>query len=203
MDYIQKFDFHSFISEICPEHTELDVFDEIRQDDFLNRSRQFSFSIPDDSDFKVDEELNSLLSTSKTALFIDPPITSEEDTSNYTFFYETDDEQEALIMNDIQSSLTFPKTELLLSSKNDKVFYKMPSKSAKDVYTIWKAARIPRAATRYNIEILLLDWAHTHATLEIVDKRIAYIKWKSVNNSICEATWSAFLKWFLCATIDI
>lgn len=105
-------------------------------------------------------------------------------------------------IKDIQTSLDYPKQVLFISSLHNRRVYKMPHIKSIDAYKIWNEAGIPLNAYENIIESQLLDWAYTYAQLEIVDRKIVSIKWSGSSNSICEASWPAFLKWILCASIS-
>jgi hypothetical protein len=168
-----------------------DVFDEL----FQSRAQRFSMSMPNDEDENEcdDKEmafLNYLQSLSR-------PPSPNSDAIDSMYYYDTDNESSPI--KDIQTLLPFPKNELIITEKYDTKLYKIPPKTSLDAHTIWKAANIPQMANLYTIEWRLLDWAYTYADIFINNKKVIRVQWKSANKSLCEASWSAFLKWIMCA----
>lgn len=136
-----------------------------------------------------------------------PPSTPEHtpriaiDIPNDTFtIAESSDDDNINTIDNIQSILSYSKYELLITSYLEKKEYRRPTHKSRDARNIWKSAKIPKYATIYNIELLLLDWAFTYASLEIYDKKIISIKWNTINNSKCQSTWKCFLHWIICAS---
>jgi hypothetical protein len=103
-------------------------------------------------------------------------------------------------LKEIQDILDFNK-ELLLTYSYDMKLYRIPSQKSYDARKIWLMAGIPAMVTARHAEYLLLNWAYTYATLEIVDKQIVSIKWKTASNSMCVSPWKIFVKWLLCAGV--
>lgn len=89
--------------------------------------------------------------------------------------------------------------DLLITSPLNKKQYKCPTHNSHDAQNIWISAKIPNYSTIYNIELLLLNWAFTYASLEISDNKIISIKWNT-NNSKCQSTWKCFIRWIICAS---
>jgi hypothetical protein len=106
------------------------------------------------------------------------------------------------ICPDIQDFISFPKNELMISSKDDNTLYSQPPRKSPDARKIWKSAKIPTLAYKYDIEFLLLNWAYKYAYLEINNKKIDKIIWKLKNKSKCQSTWQCFLQWILCASVS-
>jgi hypothetical protein len=152
-----------------------DIFDELNYR--LNTNR-FSFSIPEDS----------------------PPTPPSTPRLTIHIPEEKDDlELESNPPTPKQPILDFSKEELLTSSTSNQI-YKRPSKKSGDARKVWKYAKIPSIATIREIEMKLLDWAFTYASLEIIDKKIRLITWRSHSNCLCSSSWTAFLRWILCAS---
>jgi len=128
-----------------------------------------------------------------------------------------DDDDEAPIINvtiqplieneEISESIPSPihvvdtiKAGLLISSPLDTTLYKVPKSG--DVVNIWKYAKIPAQACIRDIESGLIDWAFTYATLEVTEGRISKVIWTTQNDCKCSSSWSAFIRWILCASIS-
>ncbi len=79
--------------------------------------------------------------------------------------------------------------------------YKIPKNVLSDAHKIWKIATIPEVDTIYNIEHQLFEWASNNAFLEIRDNKIISIKWKSLSGYYFKSSWSAFIKWIICASV--
>ena len=156
-----------------------DKFNEI--DEQLNLNR-FSFSIPSPS-----LELTSHLT-------INIPKEKDDDDD------DNDLELESNPPTPKQPILSFSKDDLLTSSATNIQIYKRPSKSSSDARKVWKYAKIASIATIREIEIKLLDWAFSYASLEIIDKQIIKITWRTDSNCVCMCSWTAFLRWILCAS---
>jgi hypothetical protein len=90
---------------------------------------------------------------------------------------------------------------LLISSYTDMTLYKIPKSITSDAHKIWKAATIPEIDTMYNIERQLFEWACNNASLEIRDNKIISIKWKSLGGYGFQSSWTAFVKWIICASV--
>jgi hypothetical protein len=86
----------------------------------------------------------------------------------------------------------------LTTTSKDIQLYRRPSHKSHDANTVWRQAYLPDFATLHNIEIQLVEWALTNATLVVKDKKIMSITWKNVNNISCSSNWSTFLKWMIC-----
>ncbi len=199
------------IIEYTAQNDYVDVFDELET---LKKSRRFSLSLPEDFDDIHLESVEQFIQT-PSAPPSSPqlePVPTERLTIqvpdddfyldlNENSYHSSDEEKETQI-KDIQTSLGFSKEDLLITSLADKTLYKCPPQKSFDARKIWKLAKIPRHAYIRDIETLLLDWAFTYAVLEISDKKIVNITWKSKSNCRCESTWPAFLRWMLCATVS-
>ena len=79
--------------------------------------------------------------------------------------------------------------------------YKIPKNVSSDVHKIWKAAKIPEIDTMYQIERQLFEWASINATLELRNTKIISIKWKSSSGYGFKSSWTAFIKWIICASV--
>lgn len=165
-----SFNINHYIDKVQPNY--INVFDELDQIRHQNIPGRFSFSIPEDDNFNLDDIIS---------------------------IGSTEDEKENDI-KDIQDILDFSKSELLISSASNRTLYKCPPRKSLDARKIWKDSKIPRCAVIYDIESLLLDWAFTNAHLEIYNRSIKRIIWKSHSNCQCESTWKVFLQWIICAT---
>jgi hypothetical protein len=206
-----KFNILQYTSEV--EHNYTDVFEELDQLRRQQLPRRFSFSIPYDNDDVplsiIDKTPTAppsspqlspqLEADSKQQLTIDIPLDSEFYLDEIIGVECSDDDAEVPI-KDIQNSLDFSKSELMISSTQDKTLYKIPPRKSFDARKIWRIAKIPRVAVIHDIESLLLDWAFTNAYLEIYNKKIKKIIWKSKSNCRCESNWKAFLQWIVCAS---
>lgn len=199
---------HQYTSEIDSYDKFNDVFKEI---DSIRKStfpRRFSFSIPnDDNDHTPASQLNippvppsspQLDSTPKLSILVP---------DNDDFYLDATDnlpssDDEETQINDIQNSLNFSKQDLIISPDNDKTLYKLPPRKSYDARHIWKMSKIPRVAYIRDIEWLVLDWAFTYAHLEISNKKIKSITWKSKSKCLCKSSWQAFLHWLICATFS-
>lgn len=104
--------------------------------------------------------------------------------------------------NSIQSILTYPKERLLISSFSDKQLYRQPNKKSYDARKIWRYAKVSHNATIREIEMKLLDWAFTYASLVIENNTIKSITWNIHSGDKCASSWSAFLKWIICASLS-
>ena len=179
----RQFNLNAFITEnyySC----DTDVFDELNSIQRPVNDRRFSFSIPEDS---------PPTPPSTPRLTIHIPEENDND-------LELDDlELESNPPTPKQPTLDFSKEELLTSSTSNQI-YKRPSKKALDARKVWKYAKIPSVATIREIEIKLLDWAFTYASLEIIDKKIILITWRTHSNCVCSCSWTAFLRWIVCAS---
>ena len=178
-----------------------DVFEQLGMDNFISKSRRFSYSIDDSSE--IDEELDFLYSgitaTPSTPIsqavvvpldtFKIPHLQNDNDDGIY---YDADDE---FVKDDSQ------KAPPLISSYTDMTLYKIPKNILSDAHKIWKAATIPEIDTIYNIERQLFEWATNNASLDIRNNKIIGIKWKSANGCGFQSTWPAFIKWFICASV--
>ena len=103
----------------------------------------------------------------------------------------------------IESVIDYPKEELMVTSRYDKTMYYMPGMTSYDARHIWRWANIPHWASIWDIESCLIDWAHTYAKMEIVDKQIVRISWTLKNQSKCSSGWLTFIRWLICATIKL
>ena len=168
------------------------IFDELERRRNTSDSRRFSFSIP-----------NDIPPAPPPSPQLGPRLTK-----NIPEEKDDDIELDVLESNpptptDIQPTLDFNKEMLLISSINDNHVYKRPSKKSAEARKIWRYAKIPSIATIYEIEYKLLDWAFTYASLEIVDKKIVKVTWRSPNNCVCSSKWSTFIRWMICATLSV
>ena len=127
------------------------------------------------------------------------PITIDIPKDNFNI-NDSSDEDTTNTIDNIQTILNYSKYELLITSYLEKKEYRQPAHKSRDARNIWKSAKIPKYATIYNIELLLLDWAFTYASLEIYDKKIMSIEWNITNNSKCQSTWKCFIHWIICAS---
>jgi len=199
--------------------TYIDVFDEIDIIRSTDKIRRFSFSIPNDdiNNNKNDLELltiNSpyepptpppspeLISYDKSSIVIQIPDSDDFNLYLDTTLINSSDSEDDTLISDIQPFLNYSKKDLLIYSERDLNVYKKPPRKSFDARKIWKQAKIPKTANIYIIESLLLDWAFSHAYLEIKDKKIKKIKWISKSQCRCESTWHAFLKWIVCSTVS-
>lgn len=165
-----------------------DVFNESLYDDIPN-----TFPVIDDDNDEYiygDTQQNNLSPSSNLNIKI--PDNSYDDLNDV--FYNTH--------NNIRIILDFSKEVLLISSISDKNLYIIPSINSNDARTIWKQAKIPTSSYIRHIEIKLLDWAFINASLEINNKSILSIVWKTSSNCICKSKWSAFLCWIICASFS-
>ena len=180
-----KFNINQFISQTLDDSKEyLDVFAELEQ-----------YTIPEIPKAPPSSPENKTPHT--------PRVTIEIPEDKFSLDY-SDDENNSINyhIQDIQSILNFPKTELLIFSKAEPKNYRRPSTKSTDARHIWNAAKIPKIASIQDIELLLLDWAYTYASLEISGKKIQKITWPSKSNAPCIATWSSFIHWIICACIS-
>jgi hypothetical protein len=214
-----KFNLMSYLTEDSKDNT-LDVFNELEYINTIRNTKRFSFSIPENI---VDENYFSRPNSPPQAPPSSPPsspcieplqtpkvtiaIPDEDDfyLDRSDFIPDKDSEtgSPAAFLKDIQSVLDYPKECLLISNRFDKALYKRPTRKSFDARKIWRQAHIPRNAHIQDIEYLLLDWAFTYARLEIQDRQIKYIFWKSQSNCLCQATWKAFLHWVICSTFSV
>lgn len=118
-----------------------------------------------------------------------------------TTHLESSDKQNYII--NTQSIPNFSNSDLLISAYNDTTLYTIPPHTSSDAREIWESAKIDKYAIIYDIESSLLDWAFSHAYLEINNNKITKITWNSKNNYRCEFTWKAFLQWIICASLSI
>jgi hypothetical protein len=210
----QKFNIHQFINSSSNEpSTYTDVFEELEEIRTQNKLRRFSFSIPESDHNPIEIELANINNfnvsptppSSPQIIYDKSSITLQipEDDNFYleAFPIDSSESDDDKPISDIQTTLHFSKEDLLISSHNDRTVYKKPSRKSADARKIWKQAKIRRSAVTSDIESLLLDWAFTHAFLEIEGKKIKSIIWKSKSNCRCQSTWAAFLKWILCASL--
>ena len=92
------------------------------------------------------------------------------------------------------------KCGLLISSPLDTTLYKAPKSG--DAVMIWKYAKIPAQACIREIESGLIDWAFTYATLEVIEGHISKVIWTTQSECKCSSSWSAFIRWILCASVS-
>lgn len=191
-----------------------DVFDELDEIRHQSNMRRLSFSIPYNDDELLSNIDNSIeypvappsspeiYSNPLHNLSIEIPDSDDIFTNNGITYPQSSDDDADIHIDDIQNFINFPKSELMISSLEDRTLYKRPSRKSIDARKIWKSAKIPPKAYIYDIESLLLDWAFTHAYLEIYDKKIKKIIWKSKSNCRCESTWKTFLQWIICGSLS-
>lgn len=172
-----------------------DIFKEL--EDNYQITKRLSFSLDDYlEDNCDDEELTFLTSDDGIKPPPSTPVVFEVPfLQSSCFFYEPDCDSSNSVEYEIQG---VPKSKLLIFSEN--AFYKMPTNTRSDAYKIWNDAGIFQLDTLHNIESSLLSWADKSAELEILDGKIVKIKWKSGSGYVCESSWSAFVKWILCAS---
>jgi hypothetical protein len=166
-----------------------DVFDQLEDTiQFNTKSRRFSLSIDDGYNTDYDEEIAFLTNT--------PSTTPEFEVAQLdnSLCYDPDLVEDKLIQD-------IPKSQLLISSKTDISFHKIPKNKGCAAYKIWNEAGIPELETLHRIESSLLDWADKSAELEISDGKITKIKWKSCSGYDFQSSWTAFIKWILCASM--
>jgi len=183
----------------------MDVFDElnyvtIELPTIGTSGRRFSFSIPEDIEISIPvapPPSPTITPFNRPAIFI------PDDDFYFELCHEDSISPTQRPLPDIQTALDFPKQELFISQITDINNYKRPPKKSHDARKIWKAAYIPKLATIRQIEVALLDWAYTYAYLEIKDKKIVSITWKSDSQCTCRAKWASFLRWMICACYSI
>jgi hypothetical protein len=191
----RRFDLNTFITDNYYSSERQFAYDTDIFDELQGPTSRFSFSIPED-------------------IVPPPPPPSPDQTPRLTINIpkEKDDDTELDMLElesnpptptNIQPTLDFSKEALLISSIYDKKVYRRPPKKSIDARKVWRYAKISSIATIYEIEYKLLDWAFTYASLEIVDKKINLITWRSDSNCTCTCTWNAFLKWIICATHSV
>jgi hypothetical protein len=146
-------------------------------------NRRFSFSVPDDKP-----------TGPQNMLTIQVPVDIDA---------EPESDSPLKTPNDIQSAIGFSKELLLISSQDDTKYYKRPPRKSIDAYKVWRAAKIPDNALIRDIEIKLIDWAFTYAQLKIIDNKIALVSWFSHSKCICTCSWTTFLKWIMCASLEV
>lgn len=84
------------------------------------------------------------------------------------------------------------------SPDNTEVYKKPPVESA-CIRQIWKQAGLGQEATLYQIEMHLIDWANSYATLITKDYNITEIQWKcGKTGTRYITTWQVFIKMVLC-----
>jgi hypothetical protein len=173
----------------------IDVFKELEQIEEQSVSYNYLFSTPKyTNDFSKSELLISSIDTNISQLL---PIDIDR-----TYLEYSDNDKQNYIIN-TESIPNFSNSELLISDYNDTTLYKIPPHTSFDAREIWESAKIDKYAIIYDIESSLLDWAFSHAHLEINNNKITKITWNSKNNYRCEFTWKAFLQWIICASLSI
>jgi hypothetical protein len=175
-----------------------DIFEELQNMRNATNFRRFSFSVP------TAESTAETLANPKSELDI---VESEQSVSiqfpdDTYFYYYDDDSSLPPAPSNIQDSLTFPKELLFTTSELDNTIFKIPPYNSYDARKIWECARIPSIATIRLIETLLLDWAYTYASLEIVNNSIKRITWKSTSGCVCHSKWPTFVHWMICASVS-
>ena len=223
-----RFNFINYINEFDSKGMQGDVFDELDYVQIeLAEQRRFSFSIPEDVENATINEnyfakpnspppppppppssppsspLLEPLQTPKITIAVPDEDDFYLDRSECIPDKDSESSSPAAFLKDIQTVLDYPKECLLISNKFDKALYKRPPRKSFDARKIWRQAHIPRNAHIQDIEYLLLDWAFTYARLEIQDKQIKYIFWRSQSNCLCQATWRSFLRWIICSTLSV
>ncbi len=157
-----------------------DVFQLLESESFDTKCRWFSCSIDENDGEYEDNELMFLHSG-----LVPPPSSPIIEDSGIIYSDNTNEDE----------------NKYLISSKTDYSFYNIPKRITSDAYKIWKDANIPETDTIYHIELKLLEWARINATLEIMDNKIISITWKSVSGCGFQSSWSAFIKWIICASV--
>lgn len=208
-----KFDLNTYLTDnyyiIGMESHNNDIFDELDELDKLQenyeRSTRFSFSIPNDDPFKTppvpppSPHISSTTETPSPRLTLLIPEEKDEDFELESFELESNPPTPT----NIQPTLDFSKESLLISSPSNTQIYKRPPRKAHDARKVWRYAKIPSAATIREIEYKLLDWAYTYAALEITDKKIKKITWRTHSNCVCSCAWGTFIKWIICASVAV
>lgn len=180
-----------------------DIFQQLDNNmHFNDKSRRFSLSIDGSFNTEYDEEIEFLTSdilsvTPNTFEVpkIDSCIYYDPGTDNILYSSPNYNLVEEILIQGI------PKSQLIINSKMDISFYKIPINRRSDPYRIWNEAGIPELETLYRIETSLLDWANKFAELKISDGKITKIKWKSNSGYEVNSSWPAFIKWILCASL--
>jgi hypothetical protein len=186
----RQFDLTTFITDnyyTC----DTDVFDELDSIQRPVSRNRFSFSIPEDVIPPPPPSSPDLT----PRLTIDIPEDKHDDVELTTFELDSNPPTPS----NIQFNIDFNKDILLISS-DSKQIYRRPPKSSIDARKVWRYAKIPSIATIREIEYKLLDWAFTYASLEITDKKIKRITWRTHSNCVCSCSWPAFLRWIVCAS---
>jgi hypothetical protein len=185
-----KFNINDYISQsliTMDNDNYLDIFEELEEYFRPDNPSEFNSLIPKNNLYIPALKIENYHNSSSNNL-------STLDNSSDNFPINTN-------IKDIQSILSFPKNQLLIFSNTEPKIYQHPPSSSIDAYHIWKNANIPKKSSIQNIELLLLDWAHTYASLEIIQNKITKISWYLINNTKCTSTWSGFIHWIICSSI--
>jgi hypothetical protein len=202
-----KFNISQYVSQTLNNSDDNnDIFEELEQ--YSNTEpRRLSFSVPDSNKQGFTNPIPTPLSSPENKEFTPRiTITIPEETDDIIF--SLDGFSDVIESNPpspqhIQTSIDFPKEELLIFLNTDTKIYKIPSKKSKDARKIWRYAKINNVAQINEIESKLLDWAFTYANLKITNKKIEAILWKTHSGCLCSSKWSTFVKWIICATLTV
>lgn len=182
-----KFNINSYISKSLIDNDNcLDIFEELYEYFKPEEPTKITSLIPNNIKNKLSIPISEITKGSQSS--------SESELSTCYFMNNN--------IKDIQTSLNFPKSELLIFSNYEPTTYKQPHSKSIDAHHIWKEANIPNIASIQHIELLLLDWAYTYASLEINENKIKQITWNLHNSTKCISSWSGFIKWITCASIS-
>jgi hypothetical protein len=198
MSGILKFDLNAFIND---DYYTLGRLEEKYKTDEMSSTPTMPLTI----DTK-DKELNRRWSLSVPASpRLSPKNMFESQTPRLTIDIpaeekETYEEESPSFSPSPTNYVNSPHEVKLISAANDMLRYTIPSKDAYDARRIWKRARIPHYSNVRDIETRLISWAFKHAQIKVVDDTITKISWLTHSNCICTSTWSAFIKWMLCAS---
>jgi hypothetical protein len=189
-------------SEYC------DIFEELElvRNDELNR--RLSFSIPEDNKKLTPKPVPPTPPSTPENKEFTPRITISIPEETDDIIFSLDGFSDVIESNppspqSIQTSIDFPKEELLIFLNTDTKIYKIPSRKSKDARKIWRYAKINNVAQINEIESKLLDWAFTYANLKITNKKIEAILWRTHSGCLCSSKWSTFVKWIICATLTV
>jgi hypothetical protein len=152
----------------------------------IDKTDRWSFSVPPDADIDSESETPRL------------SISIPDEVINYAI----NECVSSSISPPPKTQITSTTDVILITSIEDTTEYIIPSKSAYDARRIWKRARIPHYSIVRDIETKLVNWAFKYAQLKIVDNKIQMISWITHSKCICSSTWSAFIKWMLCACLS-
>jgi hypothetical protein len=203
-----QFDLNTYLTDnyytIDLEPPTNDIFDELEAISKPASDRRFSFSIPENLDNippapPPSPRIDSTAEHPSPRLTLHIPEEKDDDFDLESFELESNPPTPT----NIQPTLDFSKESLLVSSPTNHQIYKRPPRKAHDARKVWRYAKIPSAATIREIECKLLDWAYTYASLEITNKKIVRITWRTHSNCVCTCKWETFLKWIVCASLAV